>query len=64
VPCVAVKLGIDCVHFAMIVIYNLTPGMITPAVGDLLFVPSNYRVYPWVRWCASLFASCGRMARC
>jgi TRAP-type C4-dicarboxylate transport system permease large subunit len=30
---VAAKLGIDPIHFAMIVIYNLTLGMITPPVG-------------------------------
>lgn len=31
-------LGIDPVHFAIVVIYNLTLGMITPPVGSLLFV--------------------------
>jgi C4-dicarboxylate transporter, DctM subunit len=35
---VAAKLGIDPIHLAMIVIYNLTLGMITPPVGGLLFV--------------------------
>jgi len=34
---VAVKLGIDPVHFAMIVIYNLTLGMITPPRGRTAF---------------------------
>lgn len=43
---VAVKLGIDPVHFAMIVIYNLTLGMITPPVGGLLFVTSNVARVP------------------
>jgi tripartite ATP-independent transporter DctM subunit len=43
---VAVKLGIDPVHFAMIVIYNLTLGMITPPVGGLLFVTSNVSRVP------------------
>lgn len=38
---VAAKVGIDPIHFAMIVIYNLTLGMITPPVGGLLFVTSN-----------------------
>ena len=38
---VAIKLGIDPIHFAMIVIYNLTLGMITPPVGGLLFVTCN-----------------------
>ncbi|MFY9512620.1 MAG: TRAP transporter large permease [Rubrivivax sp.] len=43
---VAVKLGVDPVHFAMIVIYNLTLGMITPPVGGLLFVTSNVSRVP------------------
>ena len=43
---VAVKLGIDPVHFAMIVIYNLTLGMITPPVGGLLFVTCNVSKVP------------------
>jgi C4-dicarboxylate transporter DctM subunit len=34
----AYALGIDPVHFAIIVIVNLTLGMITPPVGGLLFV--------------------------
>jgi tripartite ATP-independent transporter DctM subunit len=32
--------GVDPIHFAMIVIYNLTLGMITPPVGGVLFVVS------------------------
>jgi tripartite ATP-independent transporter DctM subunit len=43
---VAVKLGVDPVHFAMVVIYNLTLGMITPPVGGLLFVTSNVSRVP------------------
>ena len=43
---VAAKLGIDPVHFAMVVIYNLTLGMITPPVGGLLFVTSNVAKVP------------------
>lgn len=43
---VAAKLGIDPIHFAMIVIYNLTLGMITPPVGGLLFVTSNVSKVP------------------
>jgi C4-dicarboxylate transporter, DctM subunit len=38
---VAAQLGVDPVHLAMIVIYNLTLGMITPPVGGLLFVTCN-----------------------
>ncbi|WP_332777871.1 TRAP transporter large permease [Polaromonas sp.] len=43
---VAAKLGVDPIHFAMIVIYNLTLGMITPPVGGLLFVTSNVSRVP------------------
>lgn len=43
---VAAKIGIDPIHFAMIVIYNLTLGMITPPVGGLLFVTSNVSKVP------------------
>jgi tripartite ATP-independent transporter DctM subunit len=34
----AASLGIDPTHFAIVVIVNLTMGMITPPVGGLLFV--------------------------
>jgi tripartite ATP-independent transporter DctM subunit len=43
---VAAKLGVDPTHFAMIVIFNLTLGMITPPVGGLLFVTSNVSKVP------------------
>jgi tripartite ATP-independent transporter DctM subunit len=43
---VAAKVGIDPIHFAMIVIYNLTLGMITPPVGGLLCVTSNVSRVP------------------
>ena len=43
---VAFKLGVEPVHFAMVVIYNLTLGMITPPVGGLLFVTSNVSRVP------------------
>jgi C4-dicarboxylate transporter, DctM subunit len=43
---VAAMLGVDPIHFAMIVIYNLTLGMITPPVGGLLFVTSNVSRVP------------------
>lgn len=38
---IAQMMGIDPVHFAMIVIVNLTIGLITPPVGALLFVVSS-----------------------
>lgn len=37
---ISAALGIDPTHFAMLVIVNLTLGMITPPVGGLLFVVS------------------------
>lgn len=37
---IAIQLGIDPIHFAMVVILNLTIGLITPPVGALLFVVS------------------------
>jgi C4-dicarboxylate transporter DctM subunit len=43
---VAFKLGVEPVHFAMVVIFNLTLGMITPPVGGLLFVTSNVSRVP------------------
>ena len=43
---VAVKLGVDPTHLAMIVIVNLTLGMITPPVGRLLFVTANVARVP------------------
>jgi tripartite ATP-independent transporter DctM subunit len=43
---VAHAAGIDPIHFAMIVIYNLTLGMITPPVGGLLFVTSAVTKVP------------------
>jgi tripartite ATP-independent transporter DctM subunit len=43
---VAAALGVDPVHFAMVVIYNLTLGMITPPVGGLLFVTANVTKVP------------------
>ena len=38
---IAHSLGIDPIHFAMVVILNLTVGLITPPVGALLFVVSS-----------------------
>ncbi len=38
---IAHALGIDPVHFAIVVIVNLTLGLVTPPVGALLFVVSS-----------------------
>jgi tripartite ATP-independent transporter DctM subunit len=38
---IAQALGIDSIHFAIVVIVNLTVGLVTPPVGALLFVVSS-----------------------
>lgn len=38
---IAHTLGIDPIHFAIVVIFNLTLGLVTPPVGALLFVVSS-----------------------
>ncbi|APH70482.1 TRAP transporter large permease [Aquibium oceanicum] len=38
---IAHTLGIDPIHFAIVVIVNLTVGLVTPPVGALLFVVSS-----------------------
>lgn len=43
---VAAAVGVDPIHFAMVVIVNLTLGLITPPVGGLLFVTSNVAQVP------------------
>ena len=43
---ISAALGIDPLHFAMIVIVNLTMGMVTPPVGRLLFVTAVATLTP------------------
>jgi C4-dicarboxylate transporter, DctM subunit len=43
---VAVKLALDPIHFAMIMIFKPTMGMVTPSVGGLLFFTSNISEVP------------------
>ena len=43
---ISAALGIDPLHFAMIVIVNLTMGMLTPPVGRLLFVTAVATLTP------------------
>lgn len=38
---IAYSMGIDPTHFAIVVIVNLTMGLVTPPVGSLLFVVSS-----------------------
>jgi tripartite ATP-independent transporter DctM subunit len=42
----AAALGIDPLHFAIVVIVNLTLGMVTPPVGSLLFVTAMVAKIP------------------
>lgn len=35
---VMIKLGVDPVHFGIILVYNLSVGLVTPPVGTILFV--------------------------
>jgi len=51
---VSAALGIDPLHFAMIVIVNLSMGMVTPPVGGLLFVTSAVAKIPSSRLTAEL----------
>jgi C4-dicarboxylate transporter DctM subunit len=37
----AKALGIDLVHFGVVVVFNITVGLITPPYGRLLFIVSN-----------------------
>jgi tripartite ATP-independent transporter DctM subunit len=46
---VAVSLGIDPVHFGIILILNLMIGLLTPPVGMVLYVLSNVANVPFER---------------
>ena len=52
---IAHALGIPDLHFAIIVIVNLTMGMITPPVGGLLFVTSVVAKVPLTRMVGELW---------
>ena len=57
---IAASIGIDPVHFAIVVIVNLTVGLVTPPVGSLLFVVSSavrLRVSDLVREMPPFFAA-------
>lgn len=51
----AASLGIDPLHFGIVVILNLTLGLITPPVGGLLFVTSIVGKVPITRLVAELW---------
>jgi TRAP-type C4-dicarboxylate transport system permease large subunit len=46
---VAIKLGIDPIHFGDIVVINLMIGLITPPVGGLLFLTTKIAHIPFDR---------------
>lgn len=51
----AASAGIDPLHFAIVVIVNLTLGLITPPVGGLLFVTSIVAKVPTTRLVSELW---------
>ena len=61
---IAHALGINDLQFGIIVIVNLTMGMITPPVGGLLFVTSVVARVPLTKMVASCGRSCGRRSAC
>ena len=62
---IAHALGINDLQFGIIVIVNLTMGMITPPVGGLLFVTSIVAKVPLTtHGDASCGRSCGRRSAC
>lgn len=46
---VAVSLGIDPIHFGIIMVCNSALGQITPPFGVNLFVASRWRILRWNR---------------
>jgi tripartite ATP-independent transporter DctM subunit len=46
---VAISLGIDPIHFGVIIVINLMIGLITPPVGGLLFLVSKISTVPFDR---------------
>lgn len=38
---VVTQLGVDPIHFGIILVYNLALGVVTPPVGTVLFVSAN-----------------------
>jgi tripartite ATP-independent transporter DctM subunit len=46
---VAIKLGIDPIHFGVIVVINLMIGLITPPIGGLLFLTTKIAKIPFDR---------------
>lgn len=58
---VVTKLGVDPLHFGVIIVVNLVIGMCTPPVGVNLFVGSrlaNIRIEDMVRWLLPMVGLC------
>jgi TRAP-type C4-dicarboxylate transport system permease large subunit len=55
--------GINPLHFAMVVVPNLTIGMITPPVGAVLFVTTVLSRFPMPRLCRAILPMLGLRAR-
>jgi TRAP-type C4-dicarboxylate transport system permease large subunit len=51
--------GINPLHFAMVVVPNLTIGMITPPVGAVLFVTTVVSRIPMPRLCRAILPMLG-----
>ena len=58
---VAMKLGIDPVHFGMIMMVNLGMGLITPPVGGVLFVGAAVAKLPIEKVVKALFPFFGAL---
>ena len=58
---VVTRLGVDPVHFGMIMMVNLGIGLITPPVGAVLFVGSAVGKLKIEPWCSALYPFFGAM---
>lgn len=57
---IALELGVDPIHFGMLITFNLSLGTITPPVGNILFISAKgggVRVEPVIRQMLPFFAA-------
>jgi TRAP-type C4-dicarboxylate transport system permease large subunit len=57
---IALELGVDPIHFGMMITFNLSLGTITPPVGNILFISAKVggvRVEPVIRQMLPFFAA-------
>ena len=57
----AQALGIDMVHFGVVVVVNIMLGLITPPYGLLLFIMTNIAGFRCATSCATCCRSCSAM---